>query len=402
LGKEQPDQNTAVRQQVRNEVRLIMNIGDLTYDLSSPDDATSLEIVWQDLEQRADCPFFLSWNWIGTWLRVTPNLTPLVLTVRDGAKIVGLAIFHPAGQRRRMARSRGLFLNRTGDEHTDIITIEYNNILCDRDYSARILRGFIPFLKRATPPSFGSWDEIHVAMATSEIAEIARGAKLMILELSHKRSWYVDLDALRKSDRPFLESLSSNTRYQIRRALKLYAKSGPVTAVRARSLEEALAYFEEMKPLHQEYWNKRGKPGGFSNAYFEAFHLALIRFGFPRGTIELVRVSAGPKIIGIVYNFLFRGRVYAYQTGFAYEDDPKIKPGLVSHSLCIQKHLSEGASVYDFMGGDSQYKSSLGMRGPDMMHFAFQRRTLARISEAVLRRVNDVSRALTKSIRPTP
>jgi CelD/BcsL family acetyltransferase involved in cellulose biosynthesis len=379
-----------------------MNIDGLSYELSPLADLSELEAAWTALEARADCPFFLSWDWLGTWLRVTPNLIPLIFSVRDRTTLVGLAVFNPARQRRRMARSQGLFLNRTGDDHTDIITIEYNNILCDRDYSARILQGFIPFLKQARLPGapFDSWDEIHAAMVTSEIADIARAAKLMILELSHKRSWYVDLDAVRQSGRGFLESLSSNTRYQIRRALKLYAKSGSVSAVRAKSLEEALAYFEEMKPLHQKYWNARGKPGGFSNAYFEAFHLALICIGFPRGTIEVVRVSAGPKIIGVVYNFLFRGRVYAYQTGFAYEDDPKIKPGLVSHCLCIEQHLAESASVYDFMGGDSQYKSSLGIRGPDMMHFAFQRRTLLRSTEAVLRRINDMRRTLINKMRP--
>jgi CelD/BcsL family acetyltransferase involved in cellulose biosynthesis len=380
-----------------------MNIEGLSYQLSPLSDLGEFESAWTDLELRADCPFFLSWNWIGTWLRVTPNLIPLALVVRDGSMIVGLAVFHPARQRRRMARSRGLFLHQTGDEYTDIITIEYNNILCDRDYSGRIFQGVIPFLKQAKLPGapFESWDELHAAMVTPEVATIARAANLMILELSHKRSWYVDLDAIRQSGRTFLQTLSSNTRYQVRRALKLYSKSGLVSAVPAQSLSEALAYFEEMKPLHQKYWNERGMPGGFSNAYFEAFHLALIRDGFPRGFIEVVKVAAGTKIIGVVYNFLYRGRVYAYQTGLAYENDPKIKPGLVSHSLCIEQHLAAGASVYDFMGGDSQYKASLGVRGPDMLHYAFQRRTMARSTEAALRHINDLrGRAMSRLRAP--
>lgn len=379
-----------------------MNIDGLSYDLRSLTDPAQLEGAWSDLEQRADCPYFLSWNWIGTWLRVTPGLIPLIFSVRDGAKIVGLAVFHPAQQRRRMASSHALFLHQTGNEYTDIITIEYNNILCDRAYAAPILEGFIPFLKQVKLPRapFDSWDEIHTAVVTDEFLPIAVRANLMVLKLTHKPSWYVDLDSVRRTGRPFLESLSSNTRYQIRRALKLYAKSGPVSAVPAKTLDEALRYFEEMKSLHQKYWNDRGKPGGFSNAYFEAFHLALIRDGFPRGTIEVVRVSAGPKIIGVVYNFLYRGRVYSYQTGFSYENDPKIKPGLVSHSLCIEQHLAAGASMYDFMGGDSQYKASLGRRGPDMMHFAFQRRTLARTTEAFMRRINDLQRYLRTRLRP--
>jgi CelD/BcsL family acetyltransferase involved in cellulose biosynthesis len=105
------------------------------------------------------------------------------------------------------------------------------------------------------------------------------------------------------------------------------------------------------------------------------------------GTVEVFRVAAGEQLIGQVYNFLYRGRVYAYQTGFRYDDDPKAKPGLVSHLLCIQQHLEKGALVYDFMAGDNRYKKTFGIRGPDMAHYVFQRRTATRISEAILRRV---------------
>ena len=43
-----------------------MNIDGLSYDLSPLGTLTHLEIAWSDLEARADCPFFLTWNWIGT------------------------------------------------------------------------------------------------------------------------------------------------------------------------------------------------------------------------------------------------------------------------------------------------------------------------------------------------
>ena len=82
--------------------------------------------------------------------------------------------------------------------------------------------------------------------------------------------------------------------------------------------------------------------------------------------MELLRVSAGADIIGYVYNLVYRGHVYAYQTGILYESNPRLKPGLVSHCLCIERHLEEGSDVYDFMAGDARYKASLGEPGPDM------------------------------------
>lgn len=366
-----------------------MNIEGLSYALHALGDPDSLAADWTGLEERSDCPFFLTWDWIGTWLAMTPGLSPLLLTVRDGPSLVALALLQSARQRRRFRHTRALLLHRTGDPITDIITIEYNGLLVDRLYRDRVMQSLFAFLKRTRlcGAPFGDWDEIHVAMATQEIAQKARAEGLVTLELAHKPSWFVDLDAVRRGGGVYLESLSSNTRYQIRRAFRLYQEHGPVTANAARSAEEAMGFFAEFKQLHQATWVDRGQPGGFSNSYFENFHRTLLRRCIARGTVELVRVAAGDHLIGQVYNFIHRGRVYAYQTGFAYEADARLKPGLVSHCLCIERHLQNGAHAYDFMAGDNRYKSNLGIRGPDLMHHVLQRRTLPAMGEILLRKL---------------
>jgi CelD/BcsL family acetyltransferase involved in cellulose biosynthesis len=352
----------------------------------------ALAIQWKDLEARADCSFFLSWDWIGTWLRTAPGDAPLLLTVHDSGIVIALAVFQTAKLKRRFMTSYAITLNRTGDPYNDIINIEYNDLLIDRCYSEEIWPSVITFLKNANIPEspFRKWDELHVAMATEKLEQFARDAELIILELAHKPSWFVDLDTVRRGGKTYLETLSSNARYQIRRAIRLYEKCGPVVGSRAQSLDQAKAYFAELKDLHQAYWTSRGMPGGFSNQYFETFHWALVQSCLERGTVEIFRVAAGEKLIGQVYNFVYRNRVYSYQTGFSYEEDPKAKPGLVSHYLCIQQHLEEGAQVYDFMAGDNRYKQTFGIRGPDMAHYVFQRRTPLRVMESILRRMKNL------------
>ena len=78
---------------------------------------------------------------------------------------------------------------------------------------------------------------------------------------------------------------------------------------------------------------------------------------------------------GIFTISVYRRQVYAYQSGFLFEADAKLKPGLVSHVLCIEDHLQNGMALYDFMAGDARYKSSLGQPGPDMRYVLVQRPT---------------------------
>ncbi len=98
--------------------------------------------------------------------------------------------------------------------------------------------------------------------------------------------------------------------------------------------------------------------------FFELFQRRLIEVALPHGTVEIMKVAAGSDVIGYVYNLVYRGHVYAYQTGINYEDDARLKPGLVSHCLCIERHYNDGNSIYDFMAGEARYKASLGIPGP--------------------------------------
>ena len=101
----------------------------------------------------------------------------------------------------------------------------------------------------------------------------------------------------------------------------------------------------------------------------------LIACRTPRGTVEIVRVACGERVIGYLYNFVYHDTVLAYQSGLAYDADARLKPGLVAHCLCVDFHLREGARSYDFMAGEARYKASLGEPGPEMFHLLLQRPT---------------------------
>jgi hypothetical protein len=92
-------------------------------------------------------------------------------------------------------------------------------------------------------------------------------------------------------------------------------------------------------------------------------------------------------LIGYLYNFIYRGWIYAYQCAFIFENDPKYKPGLLAHSLCIAQYLRKKAVVYDFLPGYGRYKTNLGTRGLEMLDIVLQRPTATLTVEHYLLRV---------------
>jgi len=350
-------------------------------------DIDQLEVEWQDLQRRADGSFFLSWSWIGSWLRAL-KIRPFVLEGRFAGRVVALALLVPARMKRHgWLKVDTLFLNQSGDANIDVITIEYNGFLIDRMFGTALVGRCLDFLCRRSGSGeiLPNWDELVLGGVLEENRTIALRSGLPVRVIECRPSAAVRLDQIRASGRSYLDHLSPNTRYQIRRALKLYSARGPLTVVAAQNVAEAWRFLDGLKEFHQSTWEMRGKPGAFAYPGFVKFHADVVERGLPAGDVEVLYIAAGDRPIGYLYNFLFRDWVGYYLGGFAYERDTKAKPGLVSHYLCVERHLRTGRAIYDFMAGQNRYKTSLGTAGPAMVTLVLQKRQPKLMLESGLR-----------------
>ena len=320
-------------------------------------DFNQLATLWKDLESRADASFFQSWAWVGC-LASERFPHPVLLQARAGDATVALGLFN---RRQRFGRS-DLLLNESGAPQYDSVFVEHNGLLVERGRAASLVGDC---LRRAlTTPIGRTWRRkphnlILSGVSEACLASLREGSCRATIRMSH-RAPFVDLRALRLAGRNFLDQVSANTRYQLRRSRRRYAASGPLSIRRAGSVEEACDFVARLADLHQIYWAGRGQPGAFATADFRRFHQALIERAFPCGGIDLLRVSCGERPIGYLYNFRHQGTVSAYQSGFDYSAaETHQKPGLTCHHLAIEKYLAEGASRYDFLAGDDRYKLSL-------------------------------------------
>ncbi len=329
-----------------------------------------LAIEWCDLEDRStNHSFFLSWHWIGSWLRCLPaHIKPKVLRVRTETQTVGLAIL-VSGKVPIVSHVLNLSqiaLNATGNNRFDMISIEYNGFLVTSGMEDRVSCAALAWLLKGGVKNqtirLNGINANLTNIATTLASENERQAN----QLNVSPAPYVDLDLIRISGKDYLSHLSRNSRQSLRRALRYYEKMGPTEYHVAPTRNEALAYFIDMQDAHQKYWRMRGQPGAFSKPFFKKFHTALIKDAFDDGHIEMAQVTAGSHVIGYLYNFVWRGTVYAYQSGFLYADDKISKPGYVSHYLAIISSLALGRNVYDFMAGERQHKSSLSTNQRDL------------------------------------
>jgi CelD/BcsL family acetyltransferase involved in cellulose biosynthesis len=349
--------------------------GDIQARLEPLGDLDRLGEAWRALEPRSDPSFFQSWGWIGCWLRhLPPDRRALVASARSGDIVVGLGVFVPGRERRhRILPARTLRLHESGEPCLDSLFVEHNGLLADRAHAPAVWMAILGLLTRR-----GAWDRVFLAglpaPAVERCLEAARAHGRRAVVQHERRSAHLDLVALRRSGRALADALSRNTRHQLARARRLYEVTGPLTLRAAESAEEALAMLNRLKELHQTSWRRRGQPGCFAQPAFESFHRGLIRARFGSGEIQLLAAAAGARPLGYLYNFAHGDRVYAYQSGFDYVADGRLKPGLVTHALAIEQATRAGFAAYDFMAGENRLKASFASDWSEMAWLSVERR----------------------------
>lgn len=168
-----------------------------------------------------------------------------------------------------------------------------------------------------------------------------------------------------------------------RRAMAPYRERGPLLLEMAEDVDIALTWFRAAGAWQRERWAARGMAGAFDHPFYVRMHERLIREGLEAAAVELIRVAAGGIPIGYLYNFRWRGWVGFYFGGYAFETDNRLKPGLVTHAMAIERHLATGIAIYDFMAGDHRYKASLVAPGPRIDAIMLERpRPLLRLEAA--------------------
>lgn len=311
---------------------------------------------WFPLFEIASRPsIFLSADWLQTWIDVYGDeFEGQWIRWEEGGTVVGGCLIIARTVRKSLVGIRSVYLNATGDASVRTPFAEFNDVLCAAGYTDAIATSLSHFL------STQRWDRILLS-GYEEGGVIDKLLPMMYtsaVETAPQLASYIDLDAL-NTDSP-TNAVSPNTRGQIRRSRRLYEqRAGPLILRRAENLKEGGVFLDNLAALHNVRRGIKGEQGSFESKHVMTFHKQLLARLWNTARVDLLRLRTGDQDVGYLYNFIFRGKVYFFQSGFVYESDQKLKPGLLMHSLAIEKYRLEGLQEYDFLVGDSQYKRSL-------------------------------------------
>ena len=222
-----------------------------TYDIEiKAADYDEIASLWQALESATATNIFLSWLWVGVWLKTYQPKVEL-LVVRYQGQCVGLGLLtKKSALRHRFLHSQILRFGRTGNQQQDQIWPEYAGVLLQGEHQASAPAAIIDHLLT----NDAHWDEIELAAMSEKVLLSFECATLNKFESWSAPAYGVDLRALRGAGKNYLQSVSRNTRYQINRCKKRYAQTAVLKFDVLKTPEAIEAVWPIMAELHRKKW----------------------------------------------------------------------------------------------------------------------------------------------------
>ncbi|CAN5471410.1 hypothetical protein BH10PSE12_BH10PSE12_16170 [soil metagenome] len=347
----------------------------LTANFTPMPEMAALGKRWRALEGQGEGSMFLGWTWMESWLSAT-GAKPELLTVTQDGQDVALALIGRSLAPRLLGPVATLWVNQAGTHRADRPFIEYNGLLI-----ARAAPGDTHAVAMREMMARNDWRALRLSGVEPDAPLSVEGRFRRRLRTDMAPAYYVSLNAVRDCGGDYLSLLSANTRSQIRRAAKDYGAQDAVVSVAGPdAVEDWLA---EMQALNAG----RHADNAWDEPVFREFVRALLANGGRQGEVELLRVEKGGVTLGLLLNFVYRGRAMNYQSAFAQPISAKGKPGLLCHAAAVDRYAGMGLALYSLLAGKDRYKESLSTGTEALEWWTLERFSPRLEAEAWIRRM---------------
>lgn len=356
----------------------------------------AVAVVWQELEARGAPHFFFTWTWIGNWLRIVLERTPVYLfEARCEDRIVSLALLTTCESRRLKGRLkiRQLQVNEFRADGYNMV-MAYNGLFTEPGLERAAWQAFFDAVRRWND----SWDEIALSSLSDEDLERIGRVRHGLRHRPDKTftTWAVDIGSSSPAVEDTIDHLKRKSRQQLRQSLRAYGEVGELSLSVAETPEEAHDYFDRLGELHTARWNEVGLPGSFANPNWVRFHRGVIDDGFDAGVVQLLEVTCGADPIGYLYGHAFGDTVYMHQTGFVTTEDNRFRPGHICHLEAMCHYARNGLRYYDLLPDELDSYKKFFAEPESSVHWIELQRPRTRF------RLERLLRHLRHRLRPDP
>jgi CelD/BcsL family acetyltransferase involved in cellulose biosynthesis len=362
----------------------------------------ALEPVWNPLLSRsAGNTIGLTWEWLSTWWEVFERDRDLcVLVVRDGPEVIGIAPLL-----KRTIQYYGLFQYRrieflgSGEDEADEICTEYLDFIILRGREEEVLRCMFGYLHGEE-----GFDEMLLTSISGTSANLPIVQALAAAEGTVATTTSDGIAIFRElpaSWEGFLSSLSRDFRKKLLRDLRTFENEGG-ELLEIESEESFTTHFPTLIELHQSRWRAQGEPGVFASERFRAFHTRVAARLLPKRWVKLFVMKVAGIPIAALYDFVYAGKLYYYQSGFRTEASKLASPGMLIRTLGIRSAIEHGLTECDFLKGQpGSYKFRWGGKTRPIVQLRIARvnskETVFNAAAAVVAGLRHVKRVLTRS-----
>ena len=109
---------------------------------------------------------------------------------------------------------------------------------------------------------------------------------------------------------------------------------------------------EQLKALHTEAWQARGKAGVFSSELFNAFHTDYMNKALRADNLVLFSIADTSGVLAVFYGLVFRDTLFYYQSGIARRSTGP-GAGALMHLVALRIARKRNLKRYDLMRGST-------------------------------------------------
>ncbi len=219
----------------------------------------------------------------------------------------------------------------------------------------------------ASPDSAGAlWRQVEALARDHHAAHLAQlPEQCQLVGLAQAAGWQVtDAEACPVLELPptwddYVGSLGKNMREQIKRYPKRLEKEFRVTYHLAETDAEVQQSLTDLFQLHGKRWRARGQTGVLATPRRQKLHRAVCAAFLKHGWLRLWTLRVDNRPACVLLNYSHGGKYYFFIGGF----EPELMRWSVGTCLfarVIRTAIEEGATEFDFLRGEEEYKYRLG------------------------------------------